>query len=91
MFTKAFYQQVNNELFMMKVMKSPKHIDFTIQKKKKISTTGMSSKKNKLLMNMQMINFFYNATFEIIKRNKFSPSIPYHKSHLTTSESTITN
>ena len=34
MFTKAFYQQVNNELFMMKVMKSPKHIDFTIQKKK---------------------------------------------------------
>ena len=34
MFTKAFYQQVNNESFMMKVMKSPKHIDFTIQKKK---------------------------------------------------------
>ena len=88
MFTKAFYQQVNNESFMMKVMKSPKHIDFTIQKKK-ISTTVV--KKKKPLMNMQMINFFYNATFEIIKRNKFSPSIPYHKSHLTTSESMITN
>ena len=33
MFTKAFYQQVNSELFMMKVMKCPKYIDFTIQKK----------------------------------------------------------
>ena len=44
MFTKAFYQQVNNELFMMKVMKSPKHIDFTIQKKK-ISTTVVKKKK----------------------------------------------
>lgn len=57
MFTKAFYQQVNNQSFMMKVMKSPKHIDFTIQKKK-ISTTGMSSKKKKTIDEYANDNFF---------------------------------
>ena len=37
MFTKAFYQHVNNESFMMKVMKCPKYIDFTMQQTKKIN------------------------------------------------------